>query len=154
MVELTHASLLGEQALTYPEPVTLKEALVHESIAYWSEQLLLSHWELQVVLDPGMDEDVMASCEPHPFYDQATLTFRSDIQDDQIEYNVVHELVHVMLRDLDETTQAVMSILGYSAARGHILRHEHAEENLVDRLARVMLELGKADRMPDDADQA
>jgi len=129
--------------------MTVLETKIHESIEYWVETLGLQHWEFTVEVVSEFDDgvDAEASCAAHAYYDQATLRFNKRLKGSEIDYCVVHELVHALMRDYDEAADDALQYLGYNIGRGFALRVNATKENLVDRVTRILLELGKSDRV-------
>jgi hypothetical protein len=95
-VSLTHAEL---------------KTRVWAELGKWQEPLGLNRWLLTINWGDEADGDGgYASCEPNPQYREATLTFNlAAIIDrgkvDQIEYIVVHELMHCHTAKLSNLCQ-------------------------------------------------
>ncbi len=127
--------------------------------AYWTGVLNLDHWRIDVeVVDELDNPDALASCAPDDSYDSAKIRVRADLDDhrgdDQtLDYIIVHELLHVYLRNLDETFQAAVGSLGMMGD-GHRSRWRHEEENMIDRLAHCIVNLNQQKVVPSEPDES
>lgn len=81
-------------------------ALKHLGIAHWRFTLM---WQ-ECCDDENPDYEVLATAYPHELYSDATLTFNKerfedeDYEGDQDRY-IVHELLHVAMRDYDNCVE-------------------------------------------------
>lgn len=110
----------------------------------WAPRLGLSHWEIDVTWDETLTDDV-ANVVVESSYDGARITLRADLVEhpdaEYVEATVVHELLHVVMRDLDATLPPVLDLLPRGAASLARARYEHESEGIVDRLATVLVRL-------------
>lgn len=124
----------------------------HPSLAH----LGLAHWRFTVKWydashegDNKMMSDAVATVNPSTFYTDATITLsEADIaspayEGDEDRY-IVHELLHVAMRDLDEAMEAdIEEFFPPPLVDTHEHRVRHAKEGLIDALARVIVSLDR-----------
>lgn len=116
----------------------------------WQERLRLTHWAIEI--DWGMpldDDEANAEILIEDFYDAAKVRIANGFpawSADWANKVIVHELLHVVCRDMDELVKAVKVIV--PDERAHDLfadRYNHEAEGVVDRLAiTVVLLAGNA----------
>lgn len=118
---------------------------VAKAIKVWKKRLKLQHINLELNFDePPEDEDAIASVNPSPMYDWAMIRFAEGFWEEEELFEVnrvlVHELMHVILRDTEVIFELALRQQSYDA-RG-ILQNQwtHATESLVDRLAHRLVE--------------
>ena len=116
-------------------------------IAAWAGRLRLDAWDLEVLWDEEPeDPEALASVSPSDLYDQAQLRFRRDWMthsNHELNRIVVHELMHVLFRDLGNAARSI-HVTGCTTADARALWHDRcndAEEGLIDRLANRFVEL-------------
>lgn len=112
-------------------------------VRVWQDRLGLERWKIDVKVSAeplGGFADVQASSQ----YDFATVTFAAGIADEVAEQTVVHELLHLLLRDLDAAMEDARSQLHPQASLQVEKRYEFAQEGFVDRLAARIVEFGGA----------
>jgi predicted metallopeptidase len=124
------------------------KAQLRRVIKEWVRRLGLTHYNLEIAWDEEPDEpDAMASIWVSDNYDYATLRFRYDWMDHDVqELNriVVHELVHIMSHEFAQASRSI-EVTGALSTDLRILWHDRcrdAEERMVDRLATRFIELG------------
>lgn len=124
------------------------EAKMLRTISTWQKRLKLEHIKLDIKLDEDPEHpDALASVSPDALYDRAELQFRSDWREHEpFELNriVVHELLHIMLRDFGRAVRSIGSA-GILSHQVQVLWHEQceeAEEGFIDRMAHRLVELG------------
>jgi hypothetical protein len=119
----------------------------------WQSRLKLDHWQIRLNLDePVQTEGSTAEIGKTWDYDRAEIRlargWRSwnvgqpiDETGETVDGALVHELLHIHLRELHWTHHKLMD--------GHLHRdaaalsddaYNHAEEGLIDRLSRVLVE--------------
>lgn len=76
-------------------------------VARWQARLGLSHWRLLVSDRPPDEDDSRSEVDIDRNVLQALLRFDPVLPDDQLERQVVHELVHVRLAELDDVFRQV-----------------------------------------------
>lgn len=125
----------------------MTEASLLDIIERWQKRLKLDSFSISAAFDDAtLDEASDACVNISADYDRAWIKFNPDSwsQWDRQRANevVVHELLHVMTRDIDESTKAVMNLVrGDTWALAHS-RHDHELENFVDSMALRLIELG------------
>lgn len=129
-------------------------ATLKDRVLFWQEALRLmgvSHWTIHVdVVDEPSDSALYnakaaVSCSTH--YDQAWLEIGKDwlrkTSDDEADEVIIHELVHVTMRDMDDTIVRVCEYLGEPAKSIWLDEVRHEREGLVDRVALTLHSLSK-----------
>lgn len=124
-------------------------ATLRKRVAYWQKTLKplgLEHWNLEVDVvedpSPGATRDASAavSCSTH--YDTAWLEFREDwlpdAPDEEIDKVIIHELLHVAMRDFDHEADKPEEFLGVVVGEVWQSGMKHAREALVEKLARTL----------------
>ena len=111
---------------------------------FWIKRLGLEHWDIDFyVVDEIEDNpDAAAQCSPEDSYDKATILIKRDA-DEELDYLLVHELLHIHFRDLDQTAQGMMGVLGFLLAEGYRKRWTHEEEGLIHRLTLLLMHLNE-----------
>jgi hypothetical protein len=130
---------------------------VAKRIDFWRKELELlglSHWHLQLDIEDdlrtGHGDRANAAVNTEDFYDAARIKIDSevipgpgsDLVDlEHLDYCIVHELIHVAMRDFDAAIDSVKDHLAPAAASQWEDRLEHEEEGFVDRTARAIVRL-------------
>lgn len=139
--------------------MTLKQLV--QRIDYWQHHPSLSHlglahwrftvkWHDECEIKGKLVKEAVASADPSLFYSDAVLTFSEDAvnnpdyEGDEDRY-IVHELLHVAGRDLDEAIEAdLQDFLPPPLLDAHEARVRHAKEGFIDALARAIVSLDRA----------
>jgi hypothetical protein len=116
-------------------------------ISEWRARLKIEHIDIDLTLGEDPDNpDALASVEPSDLYDYAQIRFRSDWQNhdlDELNRIVVHELLHIMFRDLGVAIRSI-GITGALSMDVRAIWYDRchdAEEGVIDRLANRLVEL-------------
>lgn len=137
----------------------MTEQQVRDTIALWQQRLGLNHWAIVVKIDtPQLDgKTCLATVERSTFYDNATITVHpavigestlpTGVDTDAIngdaehyyEGALVHELLHVLLRDVLEAGDLIRDQLSRPAIDVWDGAWRRAEEATVDRLAAALV---------------
>lgn len=113
-------------------------------VAFWQRKLGLQHWTLRVEIVDGFDDspDSDARCSAADQYDVANLDFKGAFLDaaefEEVETTIIHELLHVMMRDFDQAIERVDDQLAKAAADLWHAQVLHEREGVVDRLSKVI----------------
>jgi hypothetical protein len=115
---------------------------IEECVERWLPRLRLTHWAVKVDWNQLPPEGDEAECLPLDSYDVATLRFGRDFSKWDARYAegvVVHELLHLVTRDLQIATDNVQKLLPKAARplAESVLNHEI--EGVVDRIAAVLV---------------
>lgn len=132
----------------------MTEAYIKSRVKYWVKKLALlgfSHYEIDVkVLSTEESEAdlIYALADTHELYDLATLEFEkswvSHLTKEQLDRVIVHELLHVAMRNHDRAVRSIQFLILSGAAEDLWVDHVTNErENLVERLAALICELAK-----------
>jgi hypothetical protein len=105
---------------------------LHRYILAWVDRLALNDWRVKVTiaLCVNDDPDTHALCHQQPDLNEASLTFRVDIEDTkEWRITVIHELIHVRHSRIDHAVERVMIPELASAAQqpARELYHQHVE---------------------------
>lgn len=119
-------------------------------VTYWQKIMNLGHWDIEVKLIDRFEHNAacLASCWADANYDRATLTFIKTLVEesetpDPLDLTIVHELLHIHGRDLEEVLQGALGSLGEperDAIRG---RWTHEDEGFVYRVSNIIVNLNK-----------
>jgi hypothetical protein len=119
-----------------------------EKWQYALVELGVAHWRIiAVTLTDEMpnEDDADASVRVSSNYDSYHIFFRNEFiettDEDRLDETIIHELLHVSMRDLDEaleTAEAWMTPAGYNDWAHTV---NHAREGHVERLARLIKRL-------------
>jgi hypothetical protein len=120
-----------------------------ERIDFWRVQLAplgLSHWRFEFEYSDDLEDntggDADAGVRVHKSYDTAfwDVTKRLlEMDQAEVDKTIVHELMHVVMRDLNSVEQDMLEELGGRQAALLEERLEHEIEGLVERLARAIV---------------
>ena len=132
---------------------------VAELVAGWQEPLGLTTWNLtiELVANPGDNDDALAACTPDGAYERATLQFADALLKQsprRVEEVVVHELLHLTCRDLSSVLQDAEEQLGPVAGPMFHNRTLHELEGIVDKVATLLVDFCYSDEecTPSSAD--
>jgi len=123
---------------------------VAELVAGWQEPLGLTTWNLtiELVANPGDNDDALAACMPSIHYEQATLQFAEALlrhTPRRVEEAVVHELLHLTCRDLASVFEDAEEQLGPVAGPMFHNRTLHELEGIVDKVATLLVDFCYSD---------
>ena len=123
-------------------------------VSRWQQTLAalgISHWdfEIDVQVDPvgGPFDDRIGAVTSliNDKYDRVEFTFDKEsipaVVNDEFDSYIVHEWLHVALRDYDKAIHAVSGMMGADAYRLWQDRLDHEEEGIVERLAQLIVSL-------------
>lgn len=111
----------------------------------WVRRLRLGNWEWDVLLGVEL-EDAEAQITPHVHYDNARIEVKTGWEHwDKQHLNevVVHELLHVALRDLDHILHMPCEVGAWKGGQASRLYHdalEHALEGFIQRQAQLFVD--------------
>lgn len=115
-------------------------------MASWQGRLSLlgvSHWEVEDVTIED-DEDNNAGVRVSGAYDSCsfyfTPVFLAEASDSALDNVIVHEWVHVAMRDLDKAIEAGSYEIPIGSRHQWDLRVFHEREGFVDQIARQLVE--------------
>lgn len=111
----------------------------------WQERLGLDRWRIEILWDEPADEDENAKVWRSGWYDNARLYFNKDWPAwprERFEQTVIHELLHLCHRGIDETWNDLDGQLHRDAWTVATARWKQEIEGYVDRMAFHLLEIG------------
>lgn len=117
---------------------------VHKLVRDWQRRLGLERWRITLEFSDE-PEDFHAQVTPSAQYESAAVIFAPGYgarSDEAVAHTVVHELLHVLLRDVDAVVSAATDQLHPQAAGQIDKRYAHEIEGFVDALARRITEPG------------
>jgi len=123
---------------------------IAELVEWWQGYLGLTTWDLplELVANPGDDDNTLAACLPSGHYEQATLQFAEALLQHsprRVESVVVHELLHLACRDLSSVLQDAEEQLGPVAGPMFHNRTLHELEGVIDKLATLLVDFCYSD---------
>lgn len=125
----------------------MTEDALRSRVMKWQHRLKymgVGHFEIDVKIVDKIEsekEGVRAQVSVSPYYDAAEIEFTpQSVEAPDIDYVIVHELLHVAFRDHDDAVASAVSFHGREAREAHQDRIDHEVEGLVDRLARTIIE--------------
>lgn len=124
----------------------MSERDTRSRVLLWQKRLALTgvgHFEVgvQVIAALPTEKNSARACvDISPYYDwvEFYITPETAAAPD-VDYVIVHEWIHVAMRDLDDATHGVAETLGSEARRLYLDRLDHEAEGFVDRLARTIV---------------
>lgn len=124
----------------------MTKAALERLVRVWQGRLDLSHWRVVVDWDTPASEGAHATVERHNDYDKATIRFPRDEWSrwsrEFAAETVVHELIHLHMREVDRVVADIDGQLHRDAAILFDRRYEHESEAFVDRLSLLFVRLG------------
>lgn len=116
----------------------LTEARLRRIVTVWCERLALTNWVVNVDFAEPALEEADATTWRSNSYDRATIRLAPEWRVwSVITANrlIVHELLHLITRDIDRVFASVEPEIGTQAWKLLDDRYDHEIEGLVDRLA-------------------
>lgn len=110
----------------------------------WQPALGLERWEV-TVMDVPCGDQANASTWRSDAYDRAAISFSDDLSGWTFlfaEQTLVHELLHLCHRDVDQAFREIEYQLHRDAWAMALARYDHVMEGFVDRLASRLVEIG------------
>lgn len=102
----------------------------------------LTHWKIDTTIVDTEEGEPNAEVTPSMHYDTARIEFRKgfleESNEEEIDLVILHELVHVAMRDLERALELPEAHLGMPARALWMDALDHHREGLVDRLARAL----------------
>jgi hypothetical protein len=131
----------------------VSEDQLRVKVVYWQQKLAplgLAHWEFDVVVLDEIEHEykgeVRAQVRLSPMYDEGTIEFsRKHVDSPDLDYIIVHELLHAVCRDFDEAIHVLCPMVIPSVAVHFDQRIDHEEEGVIDRIARTIVNLATID---------
>lgn len=126
----------------------------------WKKRLSLEHWDLSLEfkdLHEELDRDAdITFADDHDNADMRIHTGFNKWDEDYAQWVVVHELMHLVMRDLHQSTGLIMTQLPKTARKIANALFLHELEGVVDRtsMALVSLHVGhqvQNSRVPNDS---
>lgn len=123
----------------------LQKKRVERAIREWQRRLGLAEWDLAINWNDPCPDDADASTWRSNTYDRAEIKFDPHWRKWSWEFMnriIVHELLHLVSRDIDRVVASVESQLHPEAWRSLDIRYDHEIEGLIDRLSYRFVEIG------------
>jgi hypothetical protein len=125
------------------------------AVRAWQERLGLGSWDITVKVEPVEGQDnAWGACFPHDDYEVATIVIEPDVPGEQLERIIVHELLHLVVRDLDWSAHQLEETLGPIIGAMFNTQFEHELESVVDKLAVMLVKMwysGRNEEVPSSA---
>lgn len=120
----------------------MTKAKLEARLRHWQKYLRLDHWEIEIDYEGLVEEDTDAHVEINDQIDEAAISLCpvwrnwSDLRTD---VNLVHELIHVMMRDVDDLVEERLDgTLSDETYRLFRRQYVVATEQFVNRLSRAL----------------
>lgn len=115
-------------------------------LRYWKRKLGLHDWEfeIQITAHPNGKDGSDACVHTHNHYESAIIELLDEFEDwdkTKTDRVIVHELLHIRMRNLDTAISSVYDYLAPAPCNMHHERVEHETEGYVEWLARLIVEL-------------
>jgi hypothetical protein len=118
-------------------------------LTVWQQRLRLDHWDIRIDWTVEPDDGHVAQIKAWDVYDYATVRF-NQTPDKGISAwsrlvanrNVAHELLHLVMRDVDYVCETGELVLAASVWKVFEANFDNTMEQAVDRLASVLVDLG------------
>lgn len=143
IVEVGKIITTDQEIVFEPEEQTTADDLEH-MVAVWQERMHLTHWTIEFDWINPAEEQNHAEVSRNNPYDSARLRFNAGYSEWSrffANHTVVHELMHLVTRDLEEAANALED---HVPAKVHALFDAHVTyelEGVVDRTAQIIVEL-------------
>jgi hypothetical protein len=122
----------------------------------WIQRLGLQNWDIQFIwgdelykywADVGLRDDLHASCWRAKSYDEAKIYVNPDEfekwTDRDAAVNIVHELLHLVLRDVEFVIDHIEGFLHRDVDRAVSETFHHHVEGAIERLANRFVDLAE-----------
>jgi hypothetical protein len=120
------------------------KARIEKLIGVWTVRLGLERWKIDVDWSKPCADHNVAEIEKSSFYDTGTIRLEpgwAKWAPDYAEQTVVHELLHLLHRDVDEAFADIEGQLQRDAWTMVERRYKQAMEGFIDRTASRLVEL-------------
>lgn len=123
---------------------------LRKRVQFWQftlHELGLTGWEIDRITltdAPFGSPDANAAVMPHHTYDRVSFEFNhhvEDFQPSELDRTIVHEWLHVAMRDFDQAVDEAEDSLAPAAAEMWEARVKHEREGVVDRMAWLLVQL-------------
>jgi hypothetical protein len=129
--------------------VTQRQLL--KRVKFWQRTLAelgISHWRIEecnIVEEPPTERQSAASCGLSRQYASVWFNFRREFLEEasltKIDETIVHEWLHVALRDLDEAKDGAETWMPAATWTDFEERYTHESEGVVEAFARLIVRL-------------
>lgn len=123
---------------------------LRKRVEFWQGKLGLEHWRIECITMCTETEGgphAAATVHTAAHYDSCDFQFTYDLIEQgpwRLDVAIVHEWLHVLMRDLDETFNLVERWMPEAAYSNFEDTVDHAREGLVERLARAIVALERS----------
>lgn len=127
--------------------------ILTDRVWYWIdvlEPMGLSHWriDIEIVDLPDGEASSAAAVRFSPSYDSAWMEFAEEAffekSDDEQDEIIVHELLHIVWRDINDAVYEPEYLFGKPAWTAFTSRYDHESEGVIDRTARAIVAAHRA----------
>lgn len=128
----------------FVEEAALTRKQFERALCVWQRRLGLERWEIVVRWDEPHDGDTVAEMTPEASYDRGFLRLNrswASWSSDYANRTIVHELLHLLTRDLDGVVAAIDGAVHRDVYAQIDKRYDHEIEGFVDRLACRLVEI-------------
>jgi hypothetical protein len=123
----------------------MTKAQLAKRVKLWQKRLPdlgLGHWRItiDIVENPEGLTTALAACTPSLYYDSARIEFATracdpSVSERAVDETIVHELIHLVLRDYAEATHGLCDTVPSSVEELYHDRLRYTQENAVEKLA-------------------
>lgn len=113
-------------------------------LEFWIRRFGLQTWDFRFVWGVHLDDEAEAQVHVHDDYADVLLRFAHGWQEwDERKFDciIVHELLHVVLHDMDVAQRSVYDALSHDAKTMLSRRYRHEEERAVEWLAQRIVDI-------------
>ena len=130
--------------------LTPRQKWVLRRVEFWQqtlEPLGLQPWRTNVSFmdEPEGKDNALAACHTSEAYDTCTFQFAHDHVEDaekyQLDETIVHEWLHVLFRDYNQSISSVYDQLAPAVAEQWDTQMNHELEGVIEKLARTICAL-------------
>lgn len=113
-------------------------------LRFWVDMLRIGHWDVRIDFDVPASDNNHATCHWPFHYDEAFIRLDKEWRawsSERAERILIHELLHLVLRDQEVAIKGLISSLDDDAQNLAEYVTTHETEGVVDRLANSLYEL-------------
>lgn len=128
--------------------MNITNAQLTARIEYWKRKLPelgISHWrveEVAIVDETPGGPDADATVGASSYYDSArfyfTRGFLNGATKEQLDATIIHEWMHVVMRDHDDVLESVQTWMPQQTYNDFAERVDHTREGIIERCARLI----------------
>lgn len=127
-----------ERAVCMPCKEQTREDKLQEKIEFWQDRIGLTEWQLwSTFIPPDGERHAEVSYDPYHF--QGTIQVNDDLPEDQWDWTVVHEELHILLEPIQEYVSDLLSNIDPKERKVLEGQMERSFEPVYNRLAKAIV---------------